>query len=625
MFRQRLPWAWLFLLIIHLIGLILYLDFDQVLNNPPVVDGDYGLHWVEVWSVSHFLEDGRLWGYDPFFMAGHPEGTIFDIDNKLIEVASWLLSKSGISLPLSYNYVLLTLTILSPLAVYPAARWLTSNRIDAFIAQLAVLALWYFDPTLRWNWLGGTLAFACTVLLSLLLLASAVRLAENRMSMASWLVWWLLGPLLFWLHTLAFFVLCIPLVWLVLRGRQTFSRQQWLAFLLWPLLVVLVNLPWLITAVRFAWAKAPSDQFLQGGLPALAGDLLGQGRVDGASTVDRLGLRWVTLLVGGLGLWLLARKQRNLEPILVGVWMGLFLAYGGVYLPGGDSLQPYRYIDQAMIWAAVGLGSGLRALWQKLTHEVGINSRLTLRRGLFILATILVFFWVRNTVILLRPPRWDGARFNRWQGPSDESKAICNHLQTMEPLNGRILVDDTRLGLLLPWCSGVEVIGGPFAFIWTDYGYTNATLWTFLDTPYTDYTPENWPQTLHNYDVEWLLVNTEWGVPEWFTLSDWLALHPDQAEIGPTFGKFQFYKVKSYQRQDSPLITADHGLLKVQNAIPGQSVRLPYHWIPDLDIWPPNSATIQSEIVGNDPIPFIVVVPNQESFLICDPTGCPKR
>jgi hypothetical protein len=202
-------------------------------------------------------------------------------------VASWLVSKAGVSLPLSYNLVLLALVVLSPLAVYPAVRLLSSNRKDAFIAQTAVLALWYFDPTLRWNWLGGTLAFACTVFLSLLLLAAAVRLAENRMSRASWLVWWLLGPLLFWLHALTFVVLCAPLVWLVLRGRHSFSRQQWLAFVVWPLLVLVVNLPWVIMAVRFAWAKAPSDQFLLGGLAALAGDLLGFAQVDGASTVDR--------------------------------------------------------------------------------------------------------------------------------------------------------------------------------------------------------------------------------------------------------------------------------------------------------------------------------------------------
>ncbi len=555
-------------------------------------------------------------------MAGHPEGTLFDIDNKLIEVASWLLSKTGLSLPLSYNYVLLALAILAPLTVYPAVHWLTNRHSDALIAQFMVLALWYFDPTLRWNWLGGTLAFVCAVFLSLLLIAAAVRLVENRMTLGTWFVWWVVGPLLFWLHILAFILLCLPLVWLVLRNRHTFTRQQWLAFLVWPVLVVLLNLPWLVTAVRFAWAKGPSDQFLQGGLPALAGDLLGQGRVDGASTVDRLGLRWLTLLAGSLGLWQMARRRRPMEAVLVGAWMGLALAYFGLYLPRGGDLQPYRYIDQAMIWASVGLGTGLRAMWAKSNDAI---KRPLLRRTLFILALVLIVLWVQVAVVIYRPPRWGGNRFNRWYGPTAELKAICDYLQQNPPLNGRLLTDDARIGTLLPWCSGVEVIGGPFAFTWTAYGRTNANMWTFLGTPYTEYDPQQWRQAIQDYNIEWLIVNTNWGVPEWYTLSDWLALYPGEVEAGPLFGQYQLYKVTSYQPFNQLDITADHGLLQIENATPSQPVRLPYHWIPTLEAWPPDSAQIENELVGRDPIPFIVVTPNQASFLICDPTGCPER
>jgi hypothetical protein len=305
--------------------------------------------------------------------------------------------------------------------------------------------------------------------------------------------------------------------------------------------------------------------------------------------------------------------------------MGLLLAYGGLYLPGGGNLQPYRYIDQAMIWSVVGLGTGLRTLWATSNDNSGQKRRPTLRRALFLLAAVLVILWVRETVILYRPFRWDGNRCNRWQGPSAEVKAICDYLQTSSPPNGRLLVDDPRIGTLLPWCSGVEVIGGPFFFTWTDYGHTNANMWTFLETPYQDYNPQSWQQALRDYNVEWLIVNTNWGVAEWFTMSDWLALYPEAVEAGPQFGLYQFYKVNGYEPDSRLAITADHGSLQIQNATLGQPIRLPYHWIPTLEVWPPNSAQIQTEMVGSDPIPFIVVVPAQASFLICDPTGCPER
>jgi hypothetical protein len=378
----------------------------------------------------------------------------------------------------------------------------------------------------------------------------------------------------------------------------------------------------LVTAVRFFWAKTPSDQFLQGGLPALAGDLFGVGRVDGASTVDRLGLRWVTMVVGGLGLWQLARRRPALETIVLGAGVGFLLAYGGVYLPSGSDLQPYRYIDQAMVWAAVGLGAGFRGLW----HEVSIRvKRRRLSTALALLAAVLFIVWVSEAAIIYRPPSYGGNLFNRWYGPSDEAKAICDQMETLKPLNGRVLLDDSRIGVVVPSLCGVEVIGGPFPFTWTAYGYTNANFWTLLDVPYPDLTQEKWRQIVHNYNIEWLVVNNDWGVAEWDTLSEWLAVYPEEVEAGPQFGKYQLYRVTSFRPGDGLDITADYGVLHIQNATPGEALRLPYHWIPTLEVWPPGSADIQSEMVGNDPIPFIVVVPAEESFQICDPTGCPER
>jgi hypothetical protein len=242
-----------------------------------------------------------------------------------------------------------------------------------------------------------------------------------------------------------------------------------------------------------------------------------------------------------------------------------------------------------------------------------------------VLAAILIILWVKEAIILYRPPRWDGNRFNRWQGPSEEVKAICGHLETISPLNGRLLVDDSRVGTLLPWCSGVEVIGGPFPFTWTKYGYSNANLWTFLDRPYREIDLQSWRQSVRLYNIEWLLINTNWGVAEWFTLSDWLTLHPQEVQPGPQFGIYQFYKVAAFEPDSRMDITADHGALQIQNATPGRSVRLPYHWISTLKAWPPGSAELINETVGSDPIPFIVITPNQESFLICDPTGCPEK
>ncbi|MGH2538180.1 MAG: hypothetical protein ACRDHL_12355, partial [Candidatus Promineifilaceae bacterium] len=324
--------GWAAAALLHALAIALYLDLGQVFANPPVGGTDYATHWAEVWSVSHFLDQGHLWGYDPYLLAGQPEGTLFDIDNKLVEVTSWALSKSGLSLPLSYNLTLLAILAAGPLALYPAGRLFGLGRAPALLSQMAGLALWWLDPTLRWVWQGSTLCFSVAVYAAPLVVAAGTRLVAGRGAarprLAIWLLWFGLGGLLLWLHAASALLLALPLLalaWIAIwpRPGRSLRPAGLAALILWPPIVLALSAPWLATAIRFAGTKTTSAQFLQGGLPALAADLLGVGRVDGAENVRLLGLRWTVLAVGGLGLWLLSRRDRRWPPVAVGAWTGL--------------------------------------------------------------------------------------------------------------------------------------------------------------------------------------------------------------------------------------------------------------------------------------------------------------
>lgn len=620
----KISWLWLLAPAGHVLGLLLFLDWREILTNPPVVDTDRAAYWAGVWAVSHFLDLGRLWGYDPFFMAGWPAGALFNVDNKLVELASWALSRTGLSLPLSYNLVLASLVTLTPLSCYPAGRWLGLGRAEALLAQWAGLGLWYLDPAFRWAWQGGTLAFVVVVYLGLLVLAAAVRLAGTEAGrgtpLAPWLAWFGLGPLLFWLHALAFALLLLPLS---LLAWQSWPRLAWpgrLIFLLWPPLVILLNLPWLLPALRFAWSNAGSHVFLQGGLPALAADLLGIGYVDGAARPGLLGLRWLVLLVGGLGLWGLARRDYTSRAVAIGLCQGLLLAYGAVHLPGGAQLQPYRYIQQAALWSVVGLGPGLGLLWPWLWPENGKRGSVKWRRGLALGLAVAAMVWIGKAAWQYRPPALGGAESShRWQGPSAEASQLCRHLAGLPAGSGRVLVEDWRLGAILPWCSGVEVIGGPFGWVWLQYGYSNANLWDFLEVPYRDYSAPAWQAALATYDIQWIVASQAGGPSCCETLAGWLAAHPDQAAAGPTFGSYRLYRANTTRRRIE--VKAGFDRLAVVDTPPEASFVLPYHWLPTLRA-EPGSVQLEPEWIGADPIPFIRVRPGGVGqFMICN-EGC---
>jgi len=76
----------------HLVATLYFFTPEDILNSRPVLSLDHALHFYqaerakEVFTASHRFEM-----YDPFFMAGHPGGMIFDLDSKGVELWCALL------------------------------------------------------------------------------------------------------------------------------------------------------------------------------------------------------------------------------------------------------------------------------------------------------------------------------------------------------------------------------------------------------------------------------------------------------------------------------------------------------------------------------------------------------
>ena len=395
------------------------IDWISVMPNPPLVRTDFVTHWAEAWSTAHFLDHGHLWGYDPTFLVGYPGNALYDIDNKLVAVATWLLSQIGIPLELSYNLVMTPLLVGAPVLVYPAVRWFGLPKLDAFAAQIAGLALWYFDPLANWFWEGGPLVFLATVYIALLVLAAAIRLVDagSPTSVGAWIVWFVVGPLLFWLHAMSFILLLIPLATLVVQRWRGLDHRKRAVIAIWPPLVVLINLPWIIPFHRFVSLRTASNLHLQGGLSALGSDLLnigGEGSVGEDGTgLDILAVRWIVLITGLVGLWMLLRSNRVLLPVIAGVVGGLILAYGAVHIPGGGDFQPYRYVVQSAVWSSVGVAAGFHQIRKLALRADGSNVRTLLIRLASAAAISIRIIWTLNVVMIYRPGALGGTAHPR--------------------------------------------------------------------------------------------------------------------------------------------------------------------------------------------------------------------
>src|SRR5438093_13787665 len=87
----RLATALIFLVHASCVAL-LFRPVSGLWSAEPVIEQDWGTHHHHLLSLSAFWkEGGRLWGYDPAFMAGPPGNTIQDASVKLFELGAFKL------------------------------------------------------------------------------------------------------------------------------------------------------------------------------------------------------------------------------------------------------------------------------------------------------------------------------------------------------------------------------------------------------------------------------------------------------------------------------------------------------------------------------------------------------
>ncbi len=607
--RRQSTLLWLLpALLWHAVGLSLFVNWRDVVDNPPLHYTDYAVHYAQTEAVCQFQQTaGRLWGYSPYFHAGYAEGTLFDVDNKFVAVASCLLNRLGPNLPLAYNLVMAALLVCAPFGVFAAARLIGEPARSAGIAQLFGLALWYGDATISWMWRGGGIAFLVAALGSLVVMAAFWRwagLTQPRLPggepaagtaaemphrwgpPAALLTWFVLGPILFWLHAFSFVMLVIPIgPGLLIAWRRLTWRRRVLPFV-WAGWVILLNWPWLGTLLRFLPTRVSSAQFLQGGLSMLL--------ADARAPYGFLRLAILVLAVFGLVAW---RAERRLHwmPAAATIFGLIGLAYLGIYVGAGD-LQPARFVAPALLLAALPAAVVL--------DRAAVRSA---RRTLLVVTVSLLVaipaLWVARPRHILQA---DGTPADFLSGPRAAEQQVCAALHQLDVSQGRVLTNDWRLGAYLPTCSGAQVIGGPFLWVWTVYGYTNAGLDDVLQQPLRQLSPADLQSIMAQYNIQWAVVNTE-VFGDGYTLADWDRDHPGPLTLRQTIDNLAIYEVEqpaSWFAQGHGQVQAGFDRLRVTQASAG-GVTLKYHWIEGLRSEPP--LPIRPVSIGADPVPFIAV------------------
>ena len=623
--NERVSLAWTgILFLLHGVGLtLLYSPMRGLLNNQPIIEQDWGLHFHQLKSMQGFWQQDRmLWGYNPFFMAGYPSNTIQDLSIKFFELSALMLSTLALS-PIQWFKILPFLAVACvPWFMYFAARNLFFDRDDiksgaALVAALLGTAYWW-NSLPREMFFYGMMGYASASYASVLGVTLLYRIAKNpSLWSATHLGWFILMLAIPSLHLQSVVVFLPPTIALLVQ-RDIFRRN----LLIWTVVggasSVLANLPWLAPAFDHradGVYSAMVDQlalFISVDPFTFLKDYLGPaGYWTFRSSLSEKGFRLMLLLLGSWGMWKLVRNENRAAGVLLaGTWFGLFLfVYFGSLIPFLKSWQPLRFkvpLDLLLALAAS----------YSVAHHVLARRSLTPRSYVLpiIAACGLLAFLVNLFETETRAKMLLRTRLR------PELTAIVEWVETSTPTEGRVLFeesgdetgfvyDGTYLSSFIPQRADRQLIGGPIN-VWYDRHHF----------------AEFHSGKLLKKDIQTLSDDEIRNYFRLYNIGAVVAFHPASIQrlqsvpglitLDRRVGPVHLMKVNqplSWFLQGEGSVTASLNRLEASD-VKGNEVILKYHWAEGLIGTP--AVKILPVKMYDDPIPFIKILDPPARFTL---------
>jgi hypothetical protein len=625
--RLALPLGFVIAVVLQAL-LFLYNEPPRVIfSERPLSGRDYDTHLGQVWRVTEALDGwGKSWAYDVQLLAGYPNGTIFDADNKGWEVWTFALWKLGLPKGLAFNLFLVLAHLLLPWVVYLSARLFRLARWSALLAAYGAIAVWYFDGFLHWAWWEGMVAYSFAAYLCLLPIALFHRFVEDRR-------WWqgillaIVMALAHLIHPYVFFMLVFPMLALYVRRFRSFGWKAHLGVAGVVALTLAVNAYWLSVAIRFWHYILDSGYLGASTLDTLLTDFLGivSDRAVTGGAGMRSGFRFLALAAAivTLVLWRRRRDERFL-PFALGLGVMLLAAYVGGYFYFMQQVQPYRFVAPAIYLALIPAA--------ELAAEVRRSGALKkLPRAALLLGLLLVIAVVPRLVrdvmyfvpllvpraaplVEERPHITDPIGFGQIHYPDPRT---YRHGPTVEDFNqlvswieentdgsGRVAVEHWELGEHVAWRTNAQVLGG---FRLRNLAHSAANI--FRRYPIGDPPEDEIEEYMRTYAVKWVVTTF---VHERFANKPLLLTQI--AEV-PPHRIFLSRLHTTFFAENHGEVEASMNRLAATGTDPKKDVVLKYHYLETL-VCEPGCVVERTPIKGN-PVGFIrVPAPHAADFEI---------
>jgi len=545
---------------------------DTSALHEPVVQDDYLVHYTEGIETAHFFKTrGRLWGYNPWFLAGYPCGVYQGCDNRWVVLCQLCLG--WVNPAFAFNVsILLALLMLPWLAFGTATAFGMRGWNRACYVAISTYGVVGFKLLNAFILFGG-IGFVLSVFLSFLA-AGCLDLALRNKSAWTYVALGLAAASACFVHILAPFpIICAGLAVLLPRVRQL-TRRDLVMLPLAGTICALPNLIWIVPFLRFQEWRGHSDDMFQTPLTLIRERF----------TTDTPLLVMTMLFILAIAQMLRERRVTSAISHTLGFTALFAVAFFGSQIGLGD-IQPGRFIIPLMVFSGLAIADQF--------HPEHLRSPLAVA----LLAVLLVPIPYRERLEF------------RIGFKDPEVEELLSLIREEVPSTGRLHVQDSfghpyfhsHFPAYIPSATGRALLAGPYGHPIEDLNYSQFVETRVFGRELNDFTSEELSKQLSLYNVSHILVYHDYARRNLKKL--------DCLDRVFSVGKYDVFKYLSaplsFCQEGQAEVEADMDRITVRNARPGPLV-LKFHYLKTLRAIP-ESVQLSPVAIGGDAMPFIRV------------------
>lgn len=551
--------------------------FDSCCLNSPIIQDDYAFHFVDaVESASYFKAHYRIWGYNPYYLAGYPSGIFLAIDNHWALLFMFVLG--GLLPPaLVFNLSIFFSYLILPLLVICTAKNFKMGKTGSLFFFILSIFLISGFPEARAFFINGSYAFVMATYLSFYILSLLFKYL-NQKNLWNLSMLTIIGSFAFFIHPLSSVIsLVLGLPFFVLYFNKIRLKDIY-RLIISALIIFLASFLWISPWIRFSRLLLPHGwAAYHETYPRLI--------------LDTLLKNWPFTVLLALFLFFVWKPYKSKSHKFAGAIFGSYLiffifSFFGTQI-GLSDIQPDRFIIPL-------------ALLSVFSISLIAESQMMNRNTLFLL-----FFSLCLILLLSYPPEKFVCGYQKFP----EAEKILDFIKTNISGKARLHVEDSEkhpyffshFTAMIPQLTSKEILAGPFILPPTKFRFTQYADERLFGKNLDDISYDELDKYLELYNVKYFLVFSE-------SAYIYFDRNPKFKKIFSA-GRFSIYEYsdsdENFCYKSRADVEATYDKIFVRNATSRVTI-LKYHYINTLRIKPETLPRRPIKLL-DDPVPFILV------------------